>query len=425
MTSTIGETATITSRSGGFRERTQILGAVLLSVVLPFFARFGTNAAVHAFDQTGTSLLVLLAIIGSHVFLKKFSRYPSQDPLSTVLPAVTVCFAIVVMLITFGHLDYSRSLLFMGYFMTLVWYGGLAFLRARMLKPRLTVVPVGTGRNLPLLAQAEWRVLREPPATVLPQSMDGVVVDLTAELDQRWEDFLVNCAAQGVPIYDSTRTREFMTGEVDLRRAGDIGMDALQPHRSYMYFKSVIAIAGAVITLPVTLALLGFTCLLIKLDSPGPAFFVQKRMGQHGRIFDCYKLRSMHIDSDKTGPGFTMNDDPRVTRVGRVIRKYRLDELPQVFNILKGEMSWIGPRPEALALALDYGQHIPYYAFRHSVKPGISGWAAIRQGNVAEVTEATRKLRHDFFYIKNMSASLDAFIAVKTMWIVITGFGSR
>ena len=114
-----------------------------------------------------------------------------------------------------------------------------------------------------------------------------------------------------------------------------------------------------------------------------------------------------------------------MTRVGRFIRKYRLDELPQVFNILKGEMSWIGPRPEALALALDYGRHIPYYAFRHSVKPGISGWAAIRQGNVAQVTEATRKLRHDFFYIKNISASLDAFIAVKTVWIVMSGFGSR
>ena len=425
MSSTIDETAHIMSRSHVFRERTQFIGAVFLGVVVPFFARFGFDAAVHAWDQTGTSLLVLLAIICSHVFLKKFSRYPAQDPLSTVLPAVTACFAIVVIVITLGHLDYSRSLLFMGYFMTLVWYGGLALLRGRMLKPRLTVVPFGSGRDLPLLPQAEWRMLQEPPAAIHPPSMDGVVVDLTAEIDQRWEDFLVNCAAQGVPIYDSTRTREFMTGEVDLRRAGDIGMDALQPHRSYMYFKSAIDFVSAVVTLPVTLPVLGLTCLLIRLDSPGPALFVQKRMGHHGRIFDCYNLRSMQLGADKMGPGFTASDDPRVTRVGRFIRKYRLDELPQVFNILKGEMSWIGPRPEALALALDYGRHIPYYAFRHSVKPGISGWAAIRQGNVAQVTEATRKLRHDFFYIKNISASLDAFIAVKTVWIVMSGFGSR
>lgn len=408
-----------------FRERTQLLGAVAVAVVAPFLARFGVNPAVHVWDQADTSLLVLVGILASHVFLKKFALYPAQDPFSTVIPAVSASFAAILLLITAGHLDYSRALLFMGFVMTLVWYGGVAALRARLLRPRLAVIPLGTGRELPALARAEWRTLREPLPAIRPHAIDGVVVDLTHDIGKDWEGFVVDCAARGIPIYDSTRTREFMTGEVDLARAGDIGVDALHPQRSYTYLKSVVDVAAALVLLPVVLLVLGALAVVIRIDSPGPVLFVQKRMGYRGRIFNCYKLRSMHADAHRTGPSFTASADPRITRVGRFIRKYRLDELPQVFNILKGEMSWIGPRPEAVELALEYGRHIPYYAFRHSVKPGITGWAAIRQGNVAEVEEATRKLRHDFFYIKNISASLDAFITVKTIWIVLTGFGSR
>jgi lipopolysaccharide/colanic/teichoic acid biosynthesis glycosyltransferase len=408
-----------------FRERTQFAGALLVALVVPFIARFGIDPQVHAIDQAGTSLLVLLAIVMSHVFLKNFVRYPAQDPFSTVLPAVTASFALVLILITAGHLDYSRSLLFMGYVMTVVWYGGLALLRERYARPRLAAVAAGTVPDITRVGRAEWQTLLEPPAHVPAGKIDGLVVDLSAKLSPKWEEFIVHCATQGIPIYDSTLTREFMTGEVDLVHAGDIGVDALHPQRSYLYFKSAIDFIAAVAVLPVVLPILGLVILMIKLDSKGPAFFVQKRVGYRGQLFDCYKLRSMHTDAHLTGPSFTTSDDPRITRVGRVIRKYRFDELPQILNILKGEMSWIGPRPEAAQLAAEYERNIPYYAFRHSVKPGLTGWAAIRQGNVAEVEEATRKLRNDFFYIKNISASLDTFITVKTIWIVLTGFGSR
>lgn len=426
MTNILPETSTTAhSASFMFRERTQFAGAFVVAVIVPFFARFGFDRQVHALDQTGTSLLVLLAIVMSHVFLKSFARYPSQDPFSTVLPAVTASFATVLIAITAGHLDYSRSLLFMGYVMTLVWYGGLALLRERYMKPRLALVPAGSVRDITRLGRAEWRTLQEPPAQIPARQIDGLVVDLSTKLAPKWEEFIVHCATQGIPIYDSTLTREFMTGEVDLVHAGDIGIDALHPQRSYLYFKSAIDFLAALAVLPIVLPVLGLLCLIVKLDSKGPAFFVQKRVGYRGRLFNCYKLRSMHTDAHLTGPGFTTSDDPRITRIGRALRKYRFDELPQIFNVLKGEMSWIGPRPEASQLAWEYEKHIPYYAFRHSVKPGLTGWAAIRQGNVAEVEEATRKLRNDFFYIKNISASLDTFITVKTIWIVMTGFGSR
>ncbi len=425
MSVTLREAGPAPSTSLIFRERTQFAGAVLVAVVAPFIARYGLDHGVRVRDQTETSLLVLLAIIGSHIFLKSFARYPGQDPFSTVFPAVSTSFAIVLILITAGHLDYSRSLIAMGYVMTIAWYGGLALLRERTLKPRLAVVPFGTARDVTQLSKADWWVLKDPSGTILPRAVDGITSDLSAKLDPDWEAFIVRGAAQGIPIYDSTLTREFMTGEVDLVHAGDIGIDTLHPQRNYHYIKAAIDFLATLAALPVVLPVLAVTCLIIKLESAGPAFFVQRRVGYHGQLFNCYKLRSMHVNAASTGPNFTTSGDPRVTRVGRFIRKYRIDELPQVINILKGEMSWIGPRPEAEQLAQEYERHIPYYAFRHAVKPGITGWAAIRQGNVAEVAEATRKLRNDFFYIKNISPSLDAFIAVKTLWIVLSGFGSR
>jgi lipopolysaccharide/colanic/teichoic acid biosynthesis glycosyltransferase len=125
------------------------------------------------------------------------------------------------------------------------------------------------------------------------------------------------------------------------------------------------------------------------------------------------------------GAHFTAEDDPRITRIGRFIRKYRIDEFPQIFNILKGEMSWIGPRPEALPLARWYAQEVPLYMYRHAVRPGITGWAQVLQGNVAEVDAATIKLQYDFYYAKHFSPTLDLQIAFMTVHIMLTGFGSR
>ena len=121
----------------------------------------------------------------------------------------------------------------------------------------------------------------------------------------------------------------------------------------------------------------------------------------------------------------TVNGDSRITRLGRFLRQYRIDELPQVINVLRGEMSWIGPRPEAVALSEWYESELPFYRYRHIVRPGITGWAAVHQGNVAEVDAATTKLKYDFYYVKYFSPWLDLMIAARTVKILITGFGAR
>ena len=252
-----------------------------------------------------------------------------------------------------------------------------------------------------------------------------MVADLGADLNHEWRQFLTSCAVRGIPVYDSTRTRELLTGQVGLHRLSDLGFEALLPHRTYFFVKGLIDFVFAALILPLALPVIGIAAIAVRMESKGPIFFVQKRVGYRGHIFNCIKIRSMRTDQAIDAPRFTSDGDPRITRVGKFIRKYRIDELPQIFNIIKGEMSWIGPRPEAVELAELYGRNIPYYAFRHAVKPGISGWAAVRQGNVAEVTAATAKLQYDFFYIKNLSLSLDTLIAAKTIWVLITGHGSK
>ena len=219
--------------------------------------------------------------------------------------------------------------------------------------------------------------------------MNGVVVDLGADLSEEWRKFLTDCAVRGIPVYDSTRTRETLTGQVELTHLSDIGFEALLPHRSYLFIKNFLDFVAAVLILPLALPVIALR-FAVRLESKGAAIFVQERVGYRGRIFSCYKIRSMRTDQPSDAPHFTTEDDPRITRVGRVIRKFRIDELPQIFNVLKGDMSWIGPRPETVPLSKNYQAGVPFYHFRHSVRPGISGWAAIHQGNVAELDAARR-----------------------------------
>jgi lipopolysaccharide/colanic/teichoic acid biosynthesis glycosyltransferase len=172
--------------------------------------------------------------------------------------------------------------------------------------------------------------------------------------------------------------------------------------------------------------------LLVRLDSPGPALFRQQRTGYRGRPFTVYKIRTMKTAVARTASdqqlrqaAMTLVDDPRITRLGSFLRRTRLDELPQLINIAKGEMSLIGPRPEAVALSQWYEKQIPFYHYRHLIKPGVTGWAQINQGHVTDVADVQEKLHLDFYYVKNFSFWLDVLIAVRTVKTMISGHGAR
>jgi lipopolysaccharide/colanic/teichoic acid biosynthesis glycosyltransferase len=168
--------------------------------------------------------------------------------------------------------------------------------------------------------------------------------------------------------------------------------------------------------------------LAVRLVDGGPVLFRQRRTGRQGRQFTVYKFRTMRIESnieDQREAAMTGKGDVRITRLGAFLRRMRIDELPQIFNILKWQMSWIGPRPEAQVLSLWYTSEIPFYRYRHVVKPGISGWAQVNQGHVAAVDEVHRKLQYDFYYIKYLSPWLDALIFFRTVKTMLTGWGAR
>ena len=189
--------------------------------------------------------------------------------------------------------------------------------------------------------------------------------------------------------------------------------------------KRLVDLVMATTILLLTWPFMLLTALMVKLDSPGPALFKQERIGQDGRPFTLMKFRSMRADAEKlTGAGWATEDDPRITKVGRFIRKTRLDELPQLFNVLRGQMSLVGPRPERDPFVQDLAARIPYYHQRHIVKPGLTGWAQINYpyGNTME--DALHKLQYDLFYIKNHSVLFDLSILFSTIKTVVLRRGT-
>jgi len=163
----------------------------------------------------------------------------------------------------------------------------------------------------------------------------------------------------------------------------------------------------------------------VKLDSPGPALFRQIRVGLNGELFEVLKFRSMRIDAEAAGAQWAQENDPRVTRLGKYLRTFRLDELPQFINVIRGDMSFVGPRPERPEFVERLREHIPYYDERHTVRPGLTGWAQVCYPYGACVEDALRKLEYELFYLKNMSVFFDAAIVFKTVKIVLFGRGGR
>jgi sugar transferase (PEP-CTERM system associated) len=232
----------------------------------------------------------------------------------------------------------------------------------------------------------------------------------------------------GLVIEESASFYERLTGKIGLeafRPSGLIFSGPLQKVQFYRRARSLLDIALAFIGLVLTLPIMAITAIAIKLDSRGPILYRQKRIGRRNSIFTIMKFRSMRVDAETDGPVWAEENDPRITRVGRIIRKLRIDELPQFINIIRGEMNFIGPRPERPEFVAQLEQEIPYYSQRHLIKPGLTGWAQIRYPYSASVEDARQKLQYDLYYIKNQSLMLDAIILFETARIVLFGRGAR
>ncbi len=220
---------------------------------------------------------------------------------------------------------------------------------------------------------------------------------------------------------------EILSGQARTSQLYGIPLIDIMPELMPEWEKKLKRISDVIISfiiLVMTLPLSFLVSLLIKLDSKGPVFFKQERIGMNSKIFKIYKFRSMYKDAEKsTGPVWSTKDDPRVTRVGKILRKLRIDEIPQMFNVLKGEMSLVGPRPEREYFVEQLAQQLPYYKRRLKVRPGITGWAQVKHKYDESIEDVKVKLRYDLFYIENMSLRMDIKILARTILVVLFGKG--
>jgi lipopolysaccharide/colanic/teichoic acid biosynthesis glycosyltransferase len=422
--------AVLSSRTSGARlitaNRFVLGGAVLFGVVspeilLPWVHNILARDSVVMFMGLHASFYAsIVAIIIGHISLARFTVLPTIDAKAYVLPSFLMGYAAVLAALYASNMSFGHFHFFASFFIVVPWYLGVAIVRERIVKPHVAII--GTERS-PLtaaLTNVDWTVLDVP---VLSRPASAIVVHSELGLASEWEHFIAQAVLQGIPVYDALHMREALTRRVDVTQMPHLSFGALLPALTYIRIKRVIdfliAIPALIVAAPVIFAF----CVAVRLESPGPAIFAQKRTGFRGETFTVYKIRSMV--SGHGGTHFTKAGDVRITRIGAFIRKYRIDELPQIWNIIRGDMSWIGPRPEAISLANAYEASIPFYSYRHAVRPGISGWAAVHQGNVAEVDAATVKLQYDFFYIKYCSLWLDVLIVLMTLRTIATGFGSR
>jgi sugar transferase (PEP-CTERM system associated) len=255
-----------------------------------------------------------------------------------------------------------------------------------------------------------------------------IVVGLADRRGRLPIDELLSAKLAGVRVEDPETVFERLTGKIlldDLKPSWLIFSDGFRARRLTRLVKRSLDLALATVGLAIASPLVLLTALAVRLESEGPVLYAQDRVGEHGRVFTLYKFRSMRADAERGTPVWATEGDDRVTRIGRFLRLSRLDELPQLWNVLRGDMSFVGPRPERPFFVEQLAEVIPYYRQRHAVKPGVTGWAQVRYRYGSSIEDAREKLRYDLYYIKHLSIVFDLTIVFDTVKVIVSAKGAQ
>jgi lipopolysaccharide/colanic/teichoic acid biosynthesis glycosyltransferase len=409
------------------RKRFQLGTALLLAAVLPWCVR-GAFLPGEIFDGPSVHTLAANLFAIGLTFWTRLSveNYPGIRRAYLILPSCLIAHGLTLAWFVFTRLTYDRVGLALGFAIHIAWLYAIFLAIELRIRRRIAVVPFGKIEALREYGAVDWLSLSRPRLQDT-RRCDSIVADFGTNLPDEWQEFLAEAALAGKIVYQVKQLSESLTGRVELEHLSENSFGSLVPAAGYFYLKGLVDLVVALLVLPVVLPLMMIIAVCIRMDSIGPALFRQVRVGHAGKLFTVYKFRTMHCTRSEAvrAAAITAADDERITRLGKILRRLRIDELPQIFNILKGEMSWIGPRPEAQVLSQWYTSEIPFYRYRHVVKPGISGWAQVNQGHVADVNSVYTKLQYDFYYIKYFSPWLDALIFFRTLKTMLTGFGAR
>ena len=381
---------------------------------------FGWTISAWTTGQVVNVAAFSLAFAVAWLITRRFARLTS----ASVVAAWTLLAAGAVVMAAFfvTRSYYSISFLGTSFAIGALWLTATRHLETKVIPPVLAVVPGGHAHILDGLPGVRLVHLRRPAVRWL--RIDGLVADLHVRHADEWARFVVEQRLGGRPVYHCADVYERFAQKISIEHLREGELDDISPPL-YGSAKRVVDLLFATVGLVATAPLLAVAAILIKVEDGGPIFFTQERVGWQGRIFRMFKLRSMKVDAERHGPRMASTDDERTTKIGVWLRRFRIDELPQLLNVLRGDMSMVGPRPEQVSFVRQFEEELPFYGSRHVVKPGITGWAQVRAGYASDLPETQQKLVHDLYYVRHMSLGLDAYIVGRTVWIVMTGFGAR
>ena len=412
-----------------------VLGAILIVIVAIYLFSGSHSLMDYLFHGAAggfwkqTTLQFVLGFVFIYwlelIVLSFILRLPQLENISKLVLITILMYVsyLVVMAVFWRQGLQSREIFLAEFFIVL-------FLLITYYKARISLMPeviTVYGRNAydQLLSYRNviWRYDGEYP-TGLVKERTSVAIDMTVSSNQDIRLIVARLVENGITVYDSRELLENLSGRVELHNVTHDSLVDYEPKKSLIGVKRVFDLIFGIMCIPLALLLTIVIGAIIRLDSKGPIFFAQDRVGYHGARFRLIKFRTMY-SGEKEKPKYAVKNDSRITRVGRWLRRYRVDEVPQLLNVLKGDMSLVGPRPEQEYFVKSYEKEINFYGFRHSVRPGITGWAQIKYG-YADGSEATRtKLEYDFYYLKKASLWIDLVILASTVMIVLKGSGAR
>ena len=404
------------------------VATLLLSYLIALWL-FKAGWVTHQFPQT-VLWCTLPFLLAAH-WLYRGAGLPASERGSLLLVTTAMPFLLTPLGFALLQQPYSRGAVLLVYALSTVWFVTGDWLHRRRHVQRLAYLDAGIPA---LLQQLLDRVSQRTPAfQLLPWpagapdnvfEVDGVVLDRRVPPSDERSELLSSLKLNHVRLYSVEAVAELLSGRKVFAPDQD-ELWQIDGNPAHDLAKRVVDVALVLTTSPLWLPLCALIGIAVRLDSPGPMLFSQSRVGRNGRSFRLWKFRSMRHDDQPQPARFAQQQDDRITRVGRVIRRWRLDELPQLWNVLLGHMSLIGPRPEQTQFVHAFATRIRAYPYRHLVRPGLTGWAQVQQGYADGEEETAIKLSYDLYYVAHYSMALDLLIAYKTVRIVLNGFGSR
>ncbi len=412
--------------------------ALALGVLVGSWVAFGTPAIWAASLPNGGSIWPLVAMLGlgvtiaSYVSFVSWAQVAPRPSYGRAFGIVGVTIAITAVGLVVTRAYWSRSFLaatLVAWLILMIVYRYV--LRRRPWTEEMVLVTGEESLASDLVDSPHTDVVAfygprdVAPSDPLPPGT-SLVVDLRAVLSEEMAQWVSSASIAGSTIRAMAPTYEEHTGRIPMVHLAE-GWELSQPVHTNGYgpLKRTIDIVLTVVTFPIWFVLAILIAIAVRIDSPGPVIYRQERVGKDGDRFTLYKFRTMVKDAEIDGPKFAAEDDPRLTRTGRLLRKTRMDELPQLWNVISGSLSLVGPRPERPVFVDEYARTIPFYNNRSLVRPGATGWAQVNYGYADDEADAIEKLTYDLYYVKHMALGLDVQILGKSIWTVLTGFGAR